>query len=101
MIFPENCRGVKRSTIFLSNRNDRTQQNNRLIPQNRKKRKKIRKLPILQFLFFRRYAGLIGKAALEAIYTVAGIGVRLRPCANALRCKACQVQPQHFKPDSV
>ena len=27
-------------------------------------------------------------------YTVAGIGVRLRPCANALRCKACQVQPQ-------
>jgi len=28
-------------------------------------------------------------------YTVAGIGVRLR--ANALRCKACQVQPQQFQ----
>ena len=30
-------------------------------------------------------------------YTVAGIGIRLRPCANALRCKACQVQPQQFQ----
>ena len=30
-------------------------------------------------------------------YTVAGIGVRLRPCANALRCKACQVQPRQFQ----
>jgi len=30
-------------------------------------------------------------------YTVAGIGVRLRPCATALRCKACQVQPRQFQ----
>ena len=30
-------------------------------------------------------------------YTVAGIGVRLCLCANALRCKACQVQPQQFQ----
>ena len=29
--------------------------------------------------------------------TVAGIDVRLRPCANALRCKACQAQPQQFQ----
>ena len=32
-----------------------------------------------------------------AQYTVAGIGVKLRPCANALRCKACQVQLQQFQ----
>ena len=32
-----------------------------------------------------------------AFYTVAGIGVRLRPCANALRCKACQIQPRQFQ----
>jgi len=30
-------------------------------------------------------------------YTVAGIGIRLCLCANALRCKACQVQPQEFQ----
>ena len=30
-------------------------------------------------------------------YTVAGIGVRLRSCTNALRCKACQVQPRQFQ----
>ena len=31
------------------------------------------------------------------IYTVAGIGIRLPLCANALRCKACQVQPRQFQ----
>jgi len=30
-------------------------------------------------------------------YTVAGIGIRLRPCTNALCCKACQVQPPQFQ----